>query len=81
MSATDYRRTLEEAKQLSAVEQVRLIKELTVRLIESGKPLDLSKLEDAITYVERIRGAESRKRDGRLKSPREFLRELESWEG
>jgi hypothetical protein len=81
MAATDYIRTLEKAKRLSSIEQVRLIRELAVRLMGSGRELDLSRLEDAVAYVERMRGAESRHQSGRLKTPREFLAELESWEG
>jgi hypothetical protein len=81
MATSDYRRTLEEAQRLSSVEQARLIKELAVRLMESGKALDLSRVEDAVAYVERMRGAGSRHRSGRLKTLREFLTELESWEG
>lgn len=81
MAASNYHRTLEEAKRLSEPEQARLIKELAVGLIESGTPLDLSKVEDAVAYVERMRRAESRHRSGRLKTPQEFLTELKSWEG
>lgn len=81
MAASNYHRTLEEAKRLSKPEQARLIKELAVRLIESGAPLDLSKVEDAVVYVERMRRVESRHRSGRLKTPQEFLTELKSWEG
>lgn len=81
MATTDYTRALENARRLSSTEQVRLIKELAVRLMGSGKARDLSRLEDAVAYVERMRGAESRHQNGRLKTPGEFLAELESWEG
>ena len=81
MAAIEYRRVLEDASRLPAGEQARLIKELAVRLMKSRKRLDLSKVEDAVAYVERIRMAESRHPSGRLKTPQEFLRELKSWEG
>lgn len=81
MAVIDYIQTLERAKRLSSKEQVRLIKELAVRLMGSGKAVDLSRLEDAVAYVERMRRAESRHKSGRLKTPGEFLAELESWEG
>ncbi len=43
--------------------------------------IDLSKVEGAVAYVEGMRAAESRHANGRLKTPKEFIAELESWEG
>ena len=80
MSANDYRRVLDDANRLTESERARLIKELAARLVESGKRLDLSKVEDAVAYVERMRMVESRLPSGRLKTPDGFLAELESWE-
>jgi hypothetical protein len=51
---------------LTAREQARLIKELAARLVKSREPLDLSKVEEAMAYVERLRAAESRYATGRL---------------
>ena len=81
MAASEYRQVLEDANRLTEREQARLIKDLARRLAKSGKRLDLSKVEGALAYVERIRMAESRHPSGRLKTPKEFLAELESWEG
>lgn len=78
MSAIDYKRTLEDAKRLSSGEQVRLIEELALRLAKSAEPLDLSRVEDAVAHVERMRKSDSRHWRGRLKTPQEFLTELES---
>jgi hypothetical protein len=81
MAASEYRRVLEGASRLTGSEQAKLIKELAARFIESSKGLDLSKVEGAVAYVEGLRMAESRLASGRLKTPDEFLAELESWEG
>ena len=81
MAISDYRRILEDASRLTQAQQARLIKNLAARLLESGGHLDLSKTEDAVAFVERMRAGESRRANGRLKSPKEFLAEIESWEG
>lgn len=80
MTATKYRRVLEEASRLTERDQARLIKELATRLVKSGRQLDLSNVKDAVTYVTRMRAAASRYPSGRLKTAEEFLAELESWE-
>jgi hypothetical protein len=71
---------LEDASRLTRTEQTRLIKELAARVVRSGKRLDLSKVEDAVAYVERVRAMESRDRGGLLKTPEEFIAELRAWE-
>jgi hypothetical protein len=81
MAVSDYKRVLEDASRLTQWQQARLIKKLAAHLMKSGGQLDLSKTEDAVALVERIRAADSRHTTGRLKSPKEFLRETESWEG
>ena len=81
MAVSDYRRVLEDASRLTQSQQARLIKKLAAHLVRSGGQLDLSKTEDAVAFVERMRAAESRHANGRLKSPKEFLAEIESWEG
>lgn len=81
MAISDYRRVLEDAARLTQADQARLIKKLAARLVKSGGRFDLSKVEDAVAYVERMRAAESRHPNGRLKTAKEFLAELESWEG
>lgn len=81
MAVSDYRRVLEDASRLTQLQQARLIKKLAALLVKSGGQLDLSKTEDAVAFVERMRAAESRHANGRLKSPKEFLAEIESWEG
>ena len=81
MAATEYRQVLEHARLLSPGEQVRLVKKLAAHLVKSGRRVDLSKVEGAVAYVEGMRAAESRHANGRLKTPKEFIAELESWEG
>jgi len=81
MAATEYRQVLEHARRLNRVEQARLIKKLAAHLVKSGGRVDLSKVEGAVAYVEGMRAAESRHANGRLKTPKEFIAELESWEG
>ena len=81
MAVSDYRRVLEDASRLTQWQQARLIKKLAEDLVKSGGRLDFSKTEDAVAFVERMRAAESRHANGRLKSPKEFLAEIESWEG
>lgn len=81
MAVTDYKRVLEDASRLTHSQQARLIQKLAAQLVKSGGQVDLSKTEDAVAFVERMRAAESRHANGRLKSPKEFLAEIESWEG
>jgi len=81
MAVTDYKRVLEDASRLTQSQQARLIQKLAAQLVKSGGQVDLSKTEDAVAFVERMRAAESRHATGRLKSPKEFLAEIESWEG
>jgi len=81
MAVNEYRRVLEDANRLGERERARLIRELAARLVKSRKRPDLSKVEEAVAYVEGMRLAESRHSSGRLKTPEEFLAELNSWEG
>ena len=81
MAATEYTQVWEHARRLRPAEQVRLVKQLAAQLVKSGGRVDLSKVEGAIAYVEGMRAAESRHANGRLKTPKEFIAELESWEG
>lgn len=81
MAVNEYRRILEDASRLSERERARLIKELALRSQKPRTRPDLSKVEAAVAYVEGMRMAESRHLNGRLKTPEEFLAELESWEG
>jgi hypothetical protein len=81
VAVSDYRRVLEDASRLTQSQQERLIKKLAAQLMKSGGQLNLSKTEDTVAFVERMRAAESRHANGRLKSPKEFLAEIESWEG
>ncbi len=81
MAVSEYRRVLEDASRLTQRDQARLIRKLAGRLVRSAKRPDLSKVEEVIAYLERIRAAESRHTDGRFKTAKEFLAELESWEG
>ena len=79
MAVSEYRRVLEGAGRLTQRERLRLIKKLATHLVKSGKLLDLSKVEGVVAYVEGMRAAESRHSNGHLKTPMEFLAELESW--
>ncbi len=81
MAATEYRQVLEHARRLTPGEQARLVKKLAAHLVKSGGRVDLSKVEGAVAYVEGMREAESRHTNGRLKTAKEFIVELESWEG
>jgi hypothetical protein len=81
MAATEYRQVLEHARRLTPGEQARLVKKLAAHLVKSGGRVDLSLVEGAVAYVEGMRAAESRHANGRLKTPKEFIAELESWEG
>ena len=81
MAATEYRQVLEHARRLTPGEQTRLVKKLAAHLAKSGGRVDLSKVEGAVAYAEGMRAAQSRHANGRLKTPKEFMAELESWEG
>ena len=81
MAESEYRRVLEDATRLNQREQARLIRKLAGRLVKSAKRPDLSKVEEVVAFLEGLRTAGSRHSNGRLKTAKEFLAELESWEG
>ena len=76
----DYQQVLYLANQLAPSEQVQLILDLRDRLLGFGMWEEVKEMEDIETYVEELRTAESRHPDGSIKSPEEFLKELEEWD-
>jgi len=89
----DYQQVLHLANQLPISEQVELILTLRDKLLGFGmwksifdaneelrhKLREVKEMKDVETYVEDLRTAESRHPNGHLKSPEEFLKELEEW--
>lgn len=80
MAAVEYTRILDDASRLNSREQVRLVRDLVVRISKRRRRADLSRMENAVAYVRGLRIAESRDAGGRLKNPRQFLADLQSWE-
>ena len=75
----DYQQVLYLANQLTPFEQIQLILTLRDRLLGFGMWKEVKEIEDIENYVEEFRVAESHHPDGSIKSPEEFLKELEDW--
>jgi hypothetical protein len=76
-----YQDVLAKAETLSPEDLTRLIGELSILLQEKcGKWDTLKDVEGVRAYVEWMRFRDSHHSDGRLKSPQEFLTELDEEE-
>ena len=75
----DYQQVLYLANQLTPFEQIQLILTLRDRLLGFGMWKEIQEMEDIETSVEELRVSESYHSDGSIKSPEEFLKELEDW--
>lgn len=75
-----YDDVLQQVERLSVEEQARLIQEVRERLQGFGMWHDRTDIADPELYVQRIREEESRRPDGTLKTPEEFLAEIAAWD-
>jgi len=76
---TVYEEILNRAKQLSAEERLQLADALLAEELGFGMWRDRADLADVAGYVERMRETEMRTPEGRLKTPEEFLHEIEAF--
>ncbi len=77
---TAYDELLSRTKNLSSDERLMLADTLLAEELGFGMWAQRADVEDAATYVEGIRGESMRTPDNRLKSPDEFLREVEAFD-
>lgn len=79
MTAT-YKDILDQARSLSYEERLRLADELLEEEIGFGMWSDRAEMKDAAAYVEKTREEDMRTAEGRLKTPEELLREVETFD-
>ena len=75
-----YTEILHQVEQLSVKEQARLIQEVRERLQGFGMWQDRADMADPELYVERLRDEDSKRSDGTLKTPEEYLAEMAAWD-
>jgi hypothetical protein len=75
-----YEEILNQAKQLSFEDRLRLADALLEEELGFGMWSDRAQMADVAVYVERMRNEDVRTREGGLKSPEEFLREVERFD-
>lgn len=75
-----YEEVLSLVKQLSSEERLRLADSLLKEELGFGMWASRTDLADVAAYVEQSRTADMRTPEGRLKTPEEFLREVEGFD-
>lgn len=76
---TSYEEILESAKRLSSPERLQLADALLAEELGFGMWRDRDDIADASDYVSELRDTNMRTPEGREKTPKEFLRELETF--
>jgi hypothetical protein len=77
---TSYEEILESAKRLSSIERLQLADALLAEELGLGMWRDREEIANAEDYVSDLRESEMRAPDGRVKTPEEFLREIETFD-
>ena len=77
---TAYDELLSRTKELSSEERLRLADTLLEEELGFGMWQQRADVQDAAAHVERIRSESMRTPDNRLKTPDEFLREVEAFD-
>lgn len=77
---TAYDEVLSRTKGLSSEERLRLADALLAEELGFGMWAQRADVQDAAAYVERIRSKSMRTPDNRLKTPDEFLKEVEAFD-
>ena len=75
-----YAGILHQVEQLSVEEQARLIQEVRERLQGFGMWQDRTDMADPELYVQRLREEDSKRPDGTLETPEEYLSEMAEWD-
>jgi len=76
----NYEEILDQARQLSSEECLRLADALLEEELGFGMWRERAEMKDAATYVDRVREDGMRAADGGLKTAEEFLREVKSFD-
>jgi hypothetical protein len=76
---TAYEELLDRTKELSSEERLRLADTLLAEELGFGMWLNRADVQDAAEYVDRTREESMRAPNGSLKSPDEFLKEVETF--
>ena len=77
---TAYDEVLSRTKNLSSEERLRLADTLLAEELGFGIWAQRAGVQDSSAYVERIRSESMRTPDNRLKTPDEFLKEVEAFD-
>lgn len=77
---TSFEEILESAKRLSSTERLQLADALLAEELGFGMWRERDDIADAEDYVSDLRDAEMRVPNGRVKTPEEFLREIETFD-
>jgi hypothetical protein len=80
LTVINYEEILDQARQLSSVERLRLADALLEEELGFGMWRHRAEMKDAVAYVERLRHQDMRTAEGGLKTPEEFLREVEAFD-
>ena len=75
-----YEEILDQARQLSSDERLRLADALLEEELGFGMWRERAEIKDAAAYVDRVREDGMRRSDGGLKIADEFLREVKSFD-
>jgi len=76
----NYEEILDQARQLSSDERLRLADALLEEELGFGMWRERAEMKDAATYVDRVREDGMRTADGGLKTGEEFLREVKAFD-
>lgn len=76
----NYEEILDQARQLSSGERLRLADALLEEELGFGMWRERAEMKDAAAYVDKLREDAMRTADGRLKTAEEFLREVKKFD-
>ena len=76
----NYEELLDQARQLSSDERLRLADALLEEELGFGMWRERAEIKDAAAYVDKLREDAIRTADGRLKTAEEFLREVRAFD-
>jgi len=80
LTVINYEELLDQARQLSSVERLRLADALLEEELGFGMWRERGEMRDAAAYVDRVREEGVRTAEGGLKTGEEFLREVRAFD-